>query len=146
MLSASVRRDMPVTSDDEIRDILSEERVAVVGCSTTPGKAAHDVPKYLLDNGYDVVPVNPYADEVLGREAYDSLSDVPGEIDIVDVFRPSEELDGIVEEVLGRGDVDVLWTQTGIRDSEATDRAEEEDVRVVEDACVKVEHRRLARA
>lgn len=134
---------MPVTSDEEIRDILSMERVAVVGCSTTPGKAAHDVPKYLLDHGYDVVPVNPYADEIFGREAYDSLADVPGEIDIVDVFRPSEELDGIVDEVLERDDVGVLWTQLGIEDREATDRAEEAGLRVVEDMCIKVEHRRL---
>lgn len=135
---------MPVTSDEQIRDILSMERVAVVGCSTTPGKAAHDVPKYLLDHGYDVVPVNPYADDVFGREAYDSLVDVPGKIDIVDVFRPSEELDGIVDEVLERGDVDVLWTQLGIEDREATDSAEQAGVRVVEDMCIKVEHRRLA--
>ena len=135
---------MPVTSDEEIREILSKKRVAVVGCSTTPGKAAHDIPKYLIDHGYEVVPVNPYADEVLGRKAYDSLADVPGEIDIVDVFRPSDELDGIVDEVLERGGVDVLWTQTGISNREATDRAEEAGVRVVEDACMKVEHRRLA--
>ena len=102
------------------------------------------MPKYLLDHGYDVVPVNPYADDVFGREAYDSLVDVPGKIDIVDVFRPSEELDGIVDEVLERGDVDVLWTQLGIEDREATDSAEQAGVRVVEDMCIKVEHRRLA--
>jgi len=135
---------MPVTSDEELREILSEERVAVVGCSTTPGKAAHDVPKYLLDHGYEVVPVNPYADEIFGREAYDSLTDVPGEIGIVDVFRPSDELDGIVDDVLEHGDAEVLWTQLGITDREATDRAEGAGVRVVEDMCMKVEHRRLA--
>jgi predicted CoA-binding protein len=135
---------MPVTSDEEIREILSKKRVVVVGCSTTPGKAAHDIPKYLLDHGYEVVPVNPYADEVLGRKAYDTLADVSGDIDIVDVFRPSDELDGIVDEVLERGGVDVLWTQTGISNREATDRAEEAGVHVVEDACMKVEHRRLA--
>lgn len=137
---------MPVTSDDEIREILSMERIAVVGCSATPGKDAHEIPRYLKDHGYDVVPVNPYADEVFGREAYDSLADVPGEIDIVNVFRPSDELDGIVDEVLERGDVGVLWTQLGIKDREATDRAEEGGVRVVEDMCAKVEHQRLASA
>ncbi|MDZ7688785.1 MAG: CoA-binding protein [Halobacteriales archaeon] len=134
---------MPVTSDDEIHEVLSKKRVAVVGCSTTPGKAAHEVPKYLLDHGYDVIPVNPYADEVFGREAYDSLADVPGEIDIVNVFRPSEELEGIVDAVLERGGIDVLWTQLGIKDREETDRAEEAGVSVVEDMCMKVEHRRL---
>jgi predicted CoA-binding protein len=135
---------MPVRDDDAIRRILDADRIAVIGCSTTPGKAAHDIPEYLLDHGYDVVPVNPYADEVFGREAYDSLSEVPGGVDIVDVFRPSDELAGIVDEVLDHGDVDVLWTQTGIKDRGATDRAEEAGVRVVEDRCIKVEHRRLA--
>jgi predicted CoA-binding protein len=134
---------MPVTDEEEIRGILGTDTVAVVGRSTTPGKAAHDVPRYLVENGYDVVPVNPYADEVFGRKAYDSLLDVPGEVGIVDVFRPSEEVDGIVNDVVERGDVDVLWTQTGIRNREATDRAEYAGVRVVEDRCIKVEHRRL---
>lgn len=136
---------MPVRDRDEIREILDADTVVVIGCSTTPGKAAHDVPKYLADNGYDVVPVNPYADEVFGREAYDGLLDVPEDVDveIVDVFRPSDELDGIVDDVLEHGGVDVLWTQTGIADREATDRAEKAGVRVVEDRCIKVEHRRL---
>lgn len=133
---------MPVNSDDELREILGLPNVAVVGCSSTPGKDAHNIPKYLLDHGYNVIPVNPYADEVFGRKAYDSLRDVEEEIDIVDVFRPSEELDGIVDEVL---DVEprVLWTQLGIRDRKATDRAEDAGIRVVEDRCMKVEHERL---
>ena len=136
---------MPVRDRDEIREILDADTVVVIGCSTTPGKAAHDVPKYLADNGYDVVPVNPYADEVFGREAYDGLLDVPEDVDveIVDIFRPSDELDGIVDDVLEHGGVDVLWTQTGIADREATDRAEKSEVRVIEDRCIKVEHRRL---
>ena len=136
---------MPVWNRDEIREVLDADTVVVIGCSTTPGKAAHDVPKYLADNGYDVVPVNPYADEVFGREAYDGLLDVPEDVDveIVDIFRPSDELDGIVDDVLEHGGVDVLWTQTGIADREATDRAENAGVRVVEDRCIKVEHRRL---
>ncbi len=134
---------MPVRTDDELRAALTHDSVAVVGCSTTPGKAAHDVPRYLLDSGYDVVPVNPYADEVFGREAYDSIVDVEEEVDVVDVFRPSEELDGIVDDVLARDDVAVLWTQQGISDREATDRAEEAGVTVVEDRCMKVEHQRL---
>ncbi len=134
---------MPVRTDDELREALENEVVAVVGCSTTPGKAAHDVPRYLVDHGYTVVPVNPYADEVFGREAYDSLGDVEEDVDVVDVFRPSEELDGIADEVLERDDVSVLWTQQGISDREATDRVEGAGVTVVEDRCMKVEHRRL---
>jgi len=134
---------MPVQSDAEIREVLGLDRIAVVGCSSTPGKAAHDVPKYLLDHGYDVVPVNPYAEEIFGRAAVDDLSAVEGSVDVVDVFRPSEELSGIVDQVLDHGDVTALWTQLGIRDRAATDRAEDAGIVVVEDRCMKVEHGRL---
>ncbi|HKL29917.1 MAG TPA: CoA-binding protein [Natrialbaceae archaeon] len=135
---------MPVTSDDAIRTILSTaETIAVVGCSGTPGKAAHDVPRYMLDHGYEVIPVNPVRDEVLGRQAVDSLSDVEDKVDVVDVFRPSEEVAGIVDETLARDDEPVVWTQLGIRDREATDRAEAAGLTVVEDRCIKVEHARL---
>lgn len=134
---------MPVDSDEELTEILALDTVAVVGCSTTPGKDAHDVPRYLLDSGYDVVPVNPFAEEALGRTAYDSLSAVPDDIDIVDVFRPSEEVSVVVDEALNRADAGVVWTQLGIRDEDAAARAEAAGKRVVQDRCIKVEHRRL---
>ncbi|WP_049925229.1 CoA-binding protein [Halopiger goleimassiliensis] len=129
-------------TEPDIEEILEYDTVAVVGCSSTPGKAAHDVPAYLQDHGYDVIPVNPYADEVLGREAVDSLSDVEAEIDVVCIFRPSEEVAEIVDEALERDDVAVVWTQQGIRDDEAAARAEADGRAVVQDRCMKVEHRR----
>jgi len=134
---------MPVESDAELRELLGLRRIAVVGCSGTPGKDAHEIPKYLQDNGYDVTPVNPFADEILGEAAYDSLVDVEGEIDVVDVFRPSEEVSGIVDQAIERDDVTVVWTQLGIRDDDAAERAEEAGLHVVQDRCMKVEHRRL---
>jgi predicted CoA-binding protein len=138
---------MPVTDDDGLREILELDTVAVVGCSTTPGKAAHDVPKYLAEHGYDVIPVNPYADEILGRTAYDSLADVTEEVDLVDVFRPSEEVPGVVDGVLARheerGDVQALWLQLDIVHDEAAARAEAAGIGVVQDRCMKVEHGRL---
>ncbi|ADJ15624.1 CoA-binding protein [Halalkalicoccus jeotgali] len=134
---------MPVESDAELRELLGLRTVAVVGCSTTPGKDAHEIPKYLTNHGYDVIPVNPNAEEVLGRPAYDSLSAVEEEIDIVDVFRPSDEVAGLVEEAREREDVKVLWLQLGITDSEAEARAEEAGIHVVADRCMKVEHQRL---
>ncbi|AXR78474.1 CoA-binding protein [Natrarchaeobaculum sulfurireducens] len=134
---------MPVETDAAIRDILEDETIAVVGCSSTPGKAAHDVPSYLLGQGYEIVPVNPFADEVFGRETVDSLADVEDEIDVVCVFRPSEEVQGIVGDALERDDVDSIWTQLGIRDDEAVARAEANGRAVVQDRCMKVEHRRL---
>ena len=134
---------MPITDDDELAAILDLDTVAVVGCSSTPGKDAHEIPRYLLDHGYDVIPVNPTADEVLDRRAYDSLADVEEAIDIVNVFRPSDEVSGIVDDALDRDDAGVIWTQLGIRDPEATQRAEDAGRRVVEDKCMKVEHQRL---
>jgi predicted CoA-binding protein len=134
---------MPVTDETELREILAHDRVAVVGCSSTPGKAAHDVPRYLHRQGYDVVPVNPYAEEILGRQAYDSLADVPGEVGIVDVFRPSEEVSGIVDEALDRDETAVIWLQLGIHDDEAVARAEAAGRQVVEGLCMEPTHRRL---
>ncbi|AGB32533.1 CoA-binding domain protein [Natrinema pellirubrum DSM 15624] len=134
---------MPVDTAAEIEEILESDTIAVVGCSSTPGKAAHDVPKYLLNHGYDVIPVNPYAEEIFGREVYDSLADVEDEIDVVCIFRPSEEVSGIVDAALERDDIDVIWTQQGIRDDEAAARAETAGRSVVQDRCMKVQHRRL---
>ena len=134
---------MPVQDDAELREILQLDTVAVVGCSTSAGKAAHDIPKYLLDHGYDVIPVNPFAEEIFGREAYDSLADVPDDVDIVDVFRPSEEVPQIVDAAIDREDAGVIWTQLGIRDDDAAARAEQAGKRVVQDKCMKVEHQRL---
>ena len=135
---------MPVDSDAELRELLALDTIAVVGCSSTPGKAAHDVPRFMQERGYEVVPVNPYADEVLGEEAYDSLADVEADVDIVDVFRPSEEVAGIVDEALERDDVEAVWTQQGIRDPAAGARVEAAGRRYVEDRCLKAEHRRLS--
>jgi len=134
---------MPVESDEELREILELDSIAVVGCSTTPGKAAHDIPKYMRDHGYEVIPVNPYADEVFGREAYDSLSAVEERVDVVDVFRPSEEVPGIVDEAVEREDVEVVWLQLGITHDEAGERVEAAGKRFVQDRCLKVEHGRL---
>ncbi|MFC4986581.1 MULTISPECIES: CoA-binding protein [Saliphagus] len=134
---------MPVDSDERLREVLDVETIAVVGCSSTRGKDAHEIPRYLADRGYDVIPVNPYAEEVLGRQTYDGLADVEEGIDVVCVFRPSEEVSGIVDEALEREDAGVIWTQLGIRDDEAASRAEDAGRTVVQDRCMKVEHRRL---
>lgn len=134
---------MPVSTDGELREILGMQSVAVVGCSATPGKAAHEIPKYLQNQGYDIIPVNPNADQVLGRPTYKSLSDVEEEIEIVDVFRPSGEVAGIIDEAVARDDVDVIWLQLGIHDDEAVARAEEAGLSVVQDRCMKPEHQRL---
>ena len=138
---------MPITDDAGLDRLLDAETIAVVGCSTTPGKAAHDVPAYLQRKGYRIVPVNPFADEILGEPAYDAVGDVEESIDLVDVFRPSEEVPEIVEAVRGRhaerGDADAVWLQLGISHDEAAAAAEKDGIDVVQDRCLKVEHGRL---
>ncbi|MFB6170282.1 MAG: CoA-binding protein [Haloarculaceae archaeon] len=134
---------MPVTSDEELAEILQYDNVAVVGCSSTRGRDAHEVPRYLKTRGYNVIPVNPFSDEILGHVAYDSLSDVDEAVDVVLVFRPSDEVSSIVDEAIERDDVKAVWTQLGIRDIEALERAEEAGLRTVQDKCMKVESRRL---
>ncbi|WP_336361269.1 CoA-binding protein [Haladaptatus sp. ZSTT2] len=134
---------MPVETDAELREILGLKTIAVVGCSATPGKDAHSIPKYLRNHGYTIIPVNPYADEIFGMEPYDSLADVKEEIDIVDVFRPSEEVASIVDAAIARDDVKVIWTQLGIRDDDAAKKAEAAGKQFVQNRCLKVEHARL---
>ena len=134
---------MPVDAIDDLADVFEYETIAVVGCSSTPGKAAHDVPNYLRKQGYDVIPVNPFADEIFGRPVYDSLADAEEAIDVVCIFRPSEEVGEIVDAALERDDVEVVWTQQGIRDDEAAARVEDDDRVAVQSRCMMVEHRRL---
>ena len=138
---------MPITDDDGLRSLLDADTIAVVGCSTTEGKAAHDVPKYLQDHGYRIVPINPFADEILGERPYDSLAAVEETVDLVDVFRPSEETPGVVEDVIARhedrGDAGAVWLQLGIESDEAAAMAEEAGLQFVQDRCIKVEHGRL---
>ena len=129
-----------MTDDEDIRQLLDSKTVAVVGCSTTPEKPAHYVPAYLLDNGYEIIPVNPNANEIFGRKAYDSLSEVEEEIDLVNVFRRSEEIPGVLDDVLAREDEPDAWIQLGIRHDEAVEQAREAGRTVVQDLCIKVEH------
>lgn len=135
---------MSDSSDEKLRSVLAYDRIAVVGCSTTPGKAAHDVPAYLMEQGYTVIPVNPFADQVLGETAYDSVGDIPtGLIDVVEIFRPSDEVREIVDAAITREDVAAIWTQLDIRDDAAAADARAAGITVVQDHCMKIEHERL---
>lgn len=129
-------------SDSEIKQILSMKNVAVVGMSKHPSKDAHHVPKYLIENGYNVIPVNPTAEEILGRKCYKTLLDVPDRIDIVDVFRPSEHVPPIVKDAIAKG-VKVVWMQLGISNNEAAQEASKHGIKVVYNRCMLVEHARL---
>lgn len=129
-------------SDSEIKQILSMKNVAVVGMSKDPSKDAHLISKYLINSGYNVIPVNPTADEILGRKCYKSLLEVPDKIDIVDIFRPSEYVPPIVKDAIAKG-VKVVWMQLGISNNEATQEAAKHGIKVVYNRCMMQEHRRF---
>lgn len=133
-------------SNAKIERALAAETIAVVGCSRSPGKPAHDVPSYLNDHGYEVIPVNPHATTIFGRQAVPTLDAIDGHVDLVNVFRPSDEVGGIVDATLELGGVETIWLQLGIRDDEAIERAEAAGLTVIADRCIRTEHRRLAAA
>ena len=132
-------------SDEEIRRILTEyRRVAVVGMSRDPSKPAHYVPKFLKRHGYEIIPVNPVADEILGLRVYKSLSEIPEPFEVVDVFRPSDQVLPVAQEVLGLSSrPKVFWMQEGIYSREAAELLRREGIVVVWDRCMMREHNRL---
>jgi len=134
--------DQDPSSDEQIRDILSLNKVAVVGMSKNPSKAAHYVPKYLFENGYDITPVNPSSDEILGKKSYNSVSDIVGDVDIVDVFRPSDQVLPIIQEAIKKKPK-VIWLQQGIHNLEAEELAKSAGIKVVFNRCMLAEHQRL---
>lgn len=128
----------------ELKEIFDSVRIiAVVGISSNPEKPARRVPAYLAAKGYEIIPVNPFVDEILGREALDSLDDVKEPVDMVVVFRPSEEAAMVAETALGRPEHPVIWLQEGIRADEVAARARAEGVTMVQDLCAYKIHRNL---
>lgn len=134
--------DVDSHSDDQIRKILSLKTVAVVGMSKNEEKAAHYVPKYLLSQGYDVIPVNPTADQILDKKCHASLDDIQEHIDIVDVFRPSDQVLPVIEEAIKKKPK-VIWLQEGIHNEEAENLARKAGIQVVYNRCMLAEHQRL---
>lgn len=129
-------------SDEEIKEIFSLKNVAVVGMSKNQGKAAHYVPKYLSENGYNIIPVNPTTDQILDKKSYHSLDEIDQDIDIVDVFRPSEQVLPFVQEAIKKKPK-VIWLQEGIHNTEAEELARKEGIKVVFNRCMLAEHQRL---
>ena len=129
-------------TDDEIRNFLSLKKVAVIGISRSESKAAHFVPKYLSENGFDIIPVNPNSNEILSKKCYKEITEVEGEIDIVDVFRPSEEVLPFVRDAIKKNPK-VIWLQEGIHNEEAENLAREHGIDVVFNRCMLAEHQRL---
>ncbi len=129
-------------SDEEIKEIYSLKNVAVIGLSKNQEKAAHFVPKYLAENGYNIIPINPSTDEILNKKCYPSINDVDESIDIVDVFRPSDQVLPFVKDAIKKKPK-VIWLQEGIHNTEAEELARKEGITVVFNRCMLAEHQRL---
>jgi uncharacterized protein len=129
-------------TDEQIRNFYLLKNIAVIGMSRHPEKAAHFVPKYLLDRGYNIIPVNPTAYEILGRKCYREINQVDKPIDIVDVFRPSDQVLDVVKEAIKKKPK-VIWLQEGIHNKEAEDLACKAGIEVVFNRCMLAEHERL---
>jgi hypothetical protein len=130
---------------DSLRRILKANRViAVVGLSADWHRPSNFAAKYMQEHGYRVIPVNPrYAGkQVLGERCYSSLREIPEKVDIVDVFRKTEDVMPVAEDAIAIG-AKVLWQQLGVRNQAAADRARDKGLEVVLDRCVKIEHGRL---
>ncbi len=129
-------------SDDEIKQIFSLKNVAVIGMSKHPEKAAHFVPKYLSEQGFNILPINPTSSEILNKKCYSNVTEVDEPIDIVDVFRPSDQVLPVVKEAI-KMKPKVIWLQQGIHNQEAEELARKEGIKVVFNRCMLAEHKRL---
>jgi predicted CoA-binding protein len=131
--------------EEELKETLQRSKtVAIVGISPKPDRPSYIVASYLQSKGYRIIPVRPDGKEILGEKVYHSLAEIPGKItvDIVDIFRKSEDVPPVAEEAIQRG-ARLVWMQEGVTNSEACDKAEKAGLKVVMDRCIKKEHQRL---
>lgn len=142
LLERSSDPDNP--SAEQLRELLASiDRIAVVGISRYPEKAARRVPSYLAAKGYEIVPINPHAERILGKQVYPRLADVPGPVDMVLVFRPSEEAGAHVAEAAARAERPAIWLQEGIRADAEISAARAAGITAVQDLCSFNVHRSL---
>lgn len=130
-------------SDAELREFYKMKNIAVVGMSKTDGKPANYVPKYLIEQGYNVIPVNPTAPEIMKRKSYPVVSSVQEPVDIVDVFRPSDDVLPVVRDAIKKPRIKLIWMQLGIYNEEAEKLAKEKGIKVVYNRCMLEQHQRL---
>jgi uncharacterized protein len=131
-----------VTNSDPESIVREARTVAVVGLSDDPEKASNEVGSYLKEQGYRVIPVNPSEDEVLGERAYDTVDEIPEEVDVVDVFLLPDKTPGIAEDAVRAG-ARALWLQEGIENEDARRIAQEGGLAYVENRCMKKTHESL---
>ena len=131
--------------DSDIKDLIDASKtIVVVGLSPDPNKQSYEVASYLQAKGFKIVPVHPEAQEILGEKVYRSLSEIPFPIDIVDVFRRPEFIPAVVEETI-KIKPKAVWMQLGISHDQAAQNAASHGIKVVQDRCLLIEHKRLCR-
>ncbi len=138
--------EMPTVNSnkDEIRDIFDNTKtIAIIGLSPDTSKASNMVGNYLKNAGFKIVPVYPKGDEILGEKVYRSLAEIPFKIDMVDVFRKPDVIGLVVDACIKRGDIDCVWTQLGLTNNEAAQKAIKSGIKVVQNKCTKIEHAQL---
>ena len=132
-----------MNSEKEMKEILlSAKTVASVGLSSNPAKESFGIVQYLKDQGYRIIPVNPTATEIMGEKAYPDLASIPDKVDVVQVFRKSEDVPPVVDEAIKIG-AKVVWMQEGVVHEGAAQKARDAGLQVVMDACMRATHRRL---
>ncbi len=134
-----------MASTDPEAIVKEAKNIAVVGASNDPEKHSHEVASYLQEQGYRIIPVNPSEEEVLGEHAYDTVDQIPEQVDVVDVFLPPEKTPDIAEDAVRAG-AKVLWLQEGIQNEEARRIAEEGGLTYVEDRCMLKTHKSLQKS
>ena len=136
------RSRFATTAYDRLRILETYKRIAMVGLSSNPFRPSHFAAIYLLAQGYDVVPVNPKEKQILRQTCYRNLRDIPGQVEVVDIFREPSAVLAIVEDAIVVG-AKVIWTQLGVICEAAAERAREAGLEVVMDRCMKIEHARF---
>ena len=132
------------SNPEEIKNYLEKyKNIAIVGASPNPIKDSNKVTKYMIDAGYNVFPIYPKEDTILGRKVYRSLLEIEDKVDIVVVFRKPQAVLPVAEACIKRGDVDLLWTQLERVNNEAAQKAKDSGINVVQNLCIKIEHRNL---
>ena len=130
-------------SDQEIRDIYKLKNIAVVGMSPTDGKPSNYVPKFLIEKGYNVIPVNPNYSNILNKKSYSKVSEIPENIDIVDIFRKTEDALSVIKDSINKEGIKVIWMQKGINNKEGEILASNKGIKVLYNRCMLEEHKRL---
>ena len=135
--------DIDNHTDEEIKIFYNLKNIAVVGMSKNEEKPSHYVPKYLVQNGYNVIPVNPTTEEILERKTYKLVSEIKEDVDIVDVFRKSDDIIPIVDDLLKKKGIKLIWLQKGIFNPRAEELAKKNGIDFVYNRCMLEEHQRL---